>query len=337
MEHDAAFTRPPMVSVILPTFNRLHSLGDAMASVLSQSWSDLELIVVDDASSENVEPIVRGFNDPRVVFTRRVKNGGAGAARNSGIALAKGEFIAFQDSDDLWLPGKLDRQMQLLATLGPAYGIVTGPKILYGRDKKFSFGKGKVAVAPDPATKLVPGGNTLQHLLMDNRISLQNTLFRRNCYPGIVWFDPLVQANEDWEFAVRVARNVDIFEDTEPVVLGFMSADSISRNKRRECTGLLRILKKNKDVLALCPYQHSLLRLDLAHYLYKFGKRRRAMGFLLSAIRLSPGCVSMLAFMVGRRGTTRLSAAWQAIASPRRRKCRSDLGDSAGRGSVDGL
>lgn len=319
MQHDAALARPPTVSVILPTYNRSHCLGDAMASVLSQSWKALELIVVDDASREDVEPIVRGFNDPRVRFTRREKNGGAGAARNSGIAIARGSFIAFHDSDDLWLPGKLERQMGLLAELGPDYGVVTGPKILYGRDEKFNFGKGKAAVAPDPATRLTPGGNTFQHLLMDNRISLQNTLFRRNCYPGDVWFDPLVRANEDWEFAVRLARHTDIYEDSEPVVLGFMSTDSISHNKRRECTGIVRILKKNKDRLALYPHQHASLRLDLAHYMFKFGKHRRALGFLVSAFRLYPRSISMLGFMVRRWAVTRLSNGWRAMASPRSR------------------
>jgi glycosyltransferase involved in cell wall biosynthesis len=320
MDRAVSSTCPPTVSVILPTYNRSRTLGDAIASVLAQSWSDLELIVVDDASIEDVEPIVRGANDPRVVFVRRAKNGGAGAARNSGLALARGAYIAFHDSDDLWLPRKLDRQLKLFASLGPAYGVVTGPKILYGRDDKFSFGKGKVAIAPNLATRLVPGGDTLRHLLSDNRISLQNTLFRRSCYPGDVWFDPILRANEDWEFAVRVARNTDIYEDSEPVVLGFISADSISRNRRRECTGIIRILKKNKDVLARSPYQHALLRLDLAHDLYKFGKRRRALGFLASALRIYPGSVSMLAYMLGRWAKRRLSEIrlWSIIPQGRR-------------------
>jgi glycosyltransferase involved in cell wall biosynthesis len=320
MDRTVASEHRPKVSVILPTYNRSRTLGDAIASVLAQSWTDLELIVVDDGSVEDVEPIVRSFQDQRVVFTRRAKNGGAGAARNSGIALARGDYIAFHDSDDLWLPGKLDRQLGLFASLGPAYGVVTGPKILYGRDEKFKFGKGKVAIAPDVATRLVPGGDTLRHLLIDNRISLQNTLFRRSCYPGDVWFDRFARANEDWEFAVRVARTTDIYEDTEPVVLGFISPDSISRNKRRECTGLIRILKKNKDVLAQSPYQHALLRLDLAHDLYKFGKRRRALQFLLSALRIYPGCVSMLAFMFSRRTGRQLSEAWERLVAPQRRR-----------------
>ncbi|MBF0677737.1 MAG: glycosyltransferase family 2 protein [Devosia sp.] len=310
----------PSVSVIIPTYNRSKTLGDAMASVLSQSVADLELIVVDDGSQEDVEPIVMGFGDPRVRFFRRSKNGGAGAARNSGLALAQGRFIAFHDSDDLWLPGKLARQMELLNSLGPAYGAVTAPKILYGRDENYVFGPGKSAVAPDPASKLMPGGDTVRHLFAENRVSLQNTLFRRDCYPGNVWFDPLARANEDWEFAVRFAQHADIHEDTVPVVLGFMSADSISRNKRRECTGLIRILKKNRAVLANYPRQHAGLRLDLARHMFKFGKRRLAMAFLASAVRLYPGIAASLVAMMGRWGKRRLSKTWQAVASPRRRQ-----------------
>ena len=210
--------------------------------------------------------------------------------------------------------------MQLMASLGPRYGVVTGPKILYGRDDRFRFGKGRVAVAPNPATSLVPGSDTFRHLLMDNRISLQNTLFRKSCYPGTEWFDPLIRANEDWEFAVRVARHTDIYEDSEPVVLGFISPDSISRNKRRECTGVIRILKKNRDVLGQSPYQHALLRLDLAHDLFRFGKPKLAMRFLMSALRIYPGSVGRLAFMIRRWVGNRLRASMQGTRQEQRLK-----------------
>src|SRR5262245_43848936 len=97
-----------------------------MTSVLSQSYTNLELIVVDDASSEDVESIVRSIDDPRVIYERRNSNGGAAAARNTGLGLARGKFIAFQDSDDLWLPGKLERQVALLLSLPLRIGIVSG-------------------------------------------------------------------------------------------------------------------------------------------------------------------------------------------------------------------
>ena len=105
------------VSVILPVYNRSGSLADSMRSVLSQSYRDLELIVVDDASTEDLRPIVDSVNDPRVRYIRRERNGGASAARNTGLAAAQGRFIGFQDSDDLWLPNKLQLQMDLLARM----------------------------------------------------------------------------------------------------------------------------------------------------------------------------------------------------------------------------
>ena len=108
------------VSVILPVYNREKSLEYAMRSVLDQSYKDLELIVVDDASTIDLQPIVESFDDPRVKYIRQEENGGASVARNTGLAAAEGKYIAFQDSDDLWLPNKLQMQLDLLDSLGPA-------------------------------------------------------------------------------------------------------------------------------------------------------------------------------------------------------------------------
>ena len=99
------------VSIILPAYNRANHLPDAINSILMQSFRDFELIIVDDASTQDIESIVRSIGDPRIRYIRRAVNGGASAARNTGLAEARGEFIAFHDSDDLWLPGKFERQL----------------------------------------------------------------------------------------------------------------------------------------------------------------------------------------------------------------------------------
>jgi len=111
------------VSVILPSFNRSNVLAGAIGSVLTQSFRDLELIVVDDGSTENLKAVVETINDPRLSYVRRAMNGGAAAARNTGLLEARGEFIAFQDSDDIWLPGKLQRQLDLFLILPQSIGI----------------------------------------------------------------------------------------------------------------------------------------------------------------------------------------------------------------------
>ena len=272
------------VSVILPTYNRSHSLTAAMNSVLMQSYSDLELIVVDDASSEDIEAVVSSIGDHRVRYVRRPRNGGAGAARNTGLAHAKGDYIAFQDSDDIWLPQKLAKQVELLSSLPAHVGVVTGAKIIYGRDSHFNFGAAKVAYAPPPESRLRSDENQVVRLLTENRLSVQNALFRRGCFSGTDWFDLCARANEDWEFAIRLAQQTTIHEDIEPVVLGFISSDSISRNARREAIGQLRILRKNRLTLKSLRYQRALLLLGLSRHLFKLGKRRSANRFLIASV-----------------------------------------------------
>lgn len=272
------------VSVILPTFNRSHSLPAAMMSVLTQSMGDLEVIVVDDASTEDIEGLVRRIGDDRVRYVRRAANGGAGAARNTGLAEARGEYVAFQDSDDLWLPDKIEKQLALFAKLPADVGAVTGAKILYGRDNDLNYADGKVSIMPAAQRWLKLEEDQVVKLLDENRISLQNTLFRKDCMPEIAWFDPCARANSDWEFAVRLSQHVRIYEDKDPVVLGFVSNDSISRSPRKKVIGVLRILKNNRAVLATHKRQKSELMRDVARSLYKTKKPRWAMRILLGSI-----------------------------------------------------
>lgn len=289
------------VSVILPTFNRTRSLAAAMMSVLIQSYEDLELIVVDDGSSEDVEGLVRSIRDERVRYVRRARNGGAAAARNTGLAEAQGNFIAFQDSDDIWLPGKLMRQVGLFSTLPDHVGVVTGAKIIYGRDASFNYGPAKVAYAPLPDGRLKIDEDQLDHLLSENRISLQNTLFRRGCLPGTTWFDTCARANEDWEFAIRLVQHTTVYEDIEPVVLGFISKDSISSDFRKQAIGMLRILRKNKAALSVRKRQKSSMLIGLAMALYKLGKKRWSGAFLMAALREHPAHVGMVMGFILRK------------------------------------
>lgn len=290
------------VSIILPTYNRTRSLAAAMASVLSQSFTNFELIIVDDGSQEDVEGLVKSIHDPRIQYIRRSINGGAAAARNTGLAQAEGRFIAFQDSDDLWLPGKLKKQVALLSGMPRHVGAVTGAKIIYGRDANFRYGTGRVAYAPPPETPLHLNEDQLNHLLTENRISLQNALFRRDCLPGATWFDCCALANEDWEFTIRLVQHTTVYEDIEPVVLGFISSDSISSNARKQTIGLLRILRKNRAVLLQRKNQRSRMLIDLAITVYRAGRPKRAIRFLLAGLKDHPAHGFSLATSCLRKG-----------------------------------
>jgi hypothetical protein len=105
---------------------------------------------------------------------------------------------------------------------------------------------------------------------------------------GKAWFDPCARANEDWDFAVRLSRVTRIYEDPEPVVLAFVSSDSISTSWRKQSIGLLRVFKKNQDALQQRRRQRSNLLLDLGRTMMIAGRRRKAMRFVAAALRDHP-------------------------------------------------
>ena len=126
-----------MISVILPTYNRRALTLRAIESVLKQTHADLECIVVDDASADDTAQHVRRIADPRVRYVRLEKNGGACAARNAGMALAKGAYIAFQDSDDVWRPDKLEKQLRLIESTGADVVVCAMRRISEGLHPNF--------------------------------------------------------------------------------------------------------------------------------------------------------------------------------------------------------
>lgn len=276
------------VSVILPTYNRSHSIIAACMSVLTQSFRDLELIIVDDASSEDIEALVLGIADHRLRYIRRATNGGAAAARNTGLAEARGRFIAFHDSDDLWLPDKLQTQLTLIESLPESVGAVTGAKIVYGRDDRFNYGPGKISFAPSPKSRLSLNEDQVAHILAENRVSLQNAVFRANCLPHRDWFDCRAKANEDWKFAISLAQRTKIYETADPVVLAFCSPDSISSNPRKEGIGTIRILKDNKQLLKRYRKQHASILLYMSRLLRKTNKKTLRRRFLMASIKTDP-------------------------------------------------
>ena len=99
-------------------------IARSIESVLSQTFQDFEIIVVDDGSTDNTEEVVNSFNDERIRYVRHEQNKGEAAARNTGIKLARGDYIASQDSDDEWLPEKLARQIEVFENSPPEVGVV---------------------------------------------------------------------------------------------------------------------------------------------------------------------------------------------------------------------
>lgn len=150
---------PPLISVIIPTYNRPRYLGEAIESVLGQSCGNYEIIIVDDGSTDPPDDVVAAFGD-RVVL-RRQDNRGTGAARNTGIASSSGEFLAFLDDDDLWVERKLSLQMQAFEA-APETDVVYGhmeqfvtPGLDDDQSSRLHHLAGQVVPAPIPPSMLI--------------------------------------------------------------------------------------------------------------------------------------------------------------------------------------
>lgn len=104
----------PLVSIIMPAYNSRNTISESIQSVIGQTFTNWELLIIDDCSLKSMKDIAESFHDERIRYIRFLKNRGVAAARNTGIAQAKGRYIAFLDSDDLWLPEKLEKQIQFM-------------------------------------------------------------------------------------------------------------------------------------------------------------------------------------------------------------------------------
>jgi len=232
----------PLVSVVLPTYNRQQSVGKAIQSVLQQTYATLELLVVDDASTDGTEQLVRQFSDARISYLRHENNRGGSAARNTGLDAAQGRLIAFQDSDDEWLPHKLDRQVALLRESAETTGAVYCP---YRR----SLPDGSSETHPvDPAS--APRGEIHRALLRANFIGTPTIVARRSCYESVGGFDEELPRFQDWDWMIRVSRDWQVGFVEEPLVRAGFAGDNISGGHTAALVAAeRRLVEKHADYL----------------------------------------------------------------------------------------
>ncbi len=192
----------PTVSVIIPTYNRAHFIGEAIQSVLSQTYQDFELIVVDDGSTDDTDEVVEGFNDGRLRYIKLEENSGKTATpRNTGLKAARGEYIAFLDSDDVCLPNRLEVEVEFLNT-HPSVGLVYADVVFFG-SRVISEGRVLEGVSP-------LSGYALKELFVNNPISSDAVLVRKTCFEKVGLYDESLAASEDGDMWLRIAACFEI-------------------------------------------------------------------------------------------------------------------------------
>lgn len=204
------------VSVVIPTLNRRELLRRAVGSALAQTGVEVEILIADDGSTDGTREEWTASGDGRIRLLP-LEHGGACRARNRGVAAATGEYIAFLDSDDTWVPDKLAKQIRFLED--------TGADAVFSAFRHWDNGVCTVR----PGEEILPGRIRKEQLLLYNFVSTQTVLGRSECLREVP-FDERFPRMQDWEFALRLTERFHVEYSHEPLADVYLQGDSLSRN-----------------------------------------------------------------------------------------------------------
>lgn len=270
----------PKVSVILATYNRAYILESAIRSVLDQAYKDFELIIVDDGSTDDTEKLVKHIGDARIVYVRHEKNQGLAVSRNTGIRHAQGEYLAFQDSDDIWVAEKLERQVTLLNNAPQRVGVV------YGLLEK-TLKDGLVTIVPSDEVR-VREGNIFKEILERNFITMQVALVRAEYVHEVGLFDPELNWLEDWDFWIRFTHKYEAVHDPVIYVRARILGDSLTSNRARRLDARARTYDKHRKLFCTDrTIRLKVLKRLIQGFLYA-EMSSRARGYAYELVNIAP-------------------------------------------------
>jgi glycosyltransferase involved in cell wall biosynthesis len=235
-------TANDLVSVIVPSYNMAHFLPQAVQSALNQSYANLEVLIVDDGSTDDTAKVVRQWEGNPRVRVHRQANGGLSHARNQGIALTRGPFIALLDADDTWATEKIAWQMRLFAGR-PEVGVVYSDFALMDREGK--------ALSRGPMH--MHRGWVSGALLIENFVPASAAVARRECFERYGGFDTNLRTGEDYDMWLRLSPHYQFDFVPEPAIRYRIWGGQMSKDYRaRYETGIRtmeRFLNNNPDVV----------------------------------------------------------------------------------------
>lgn len=212
----------PHVSVVLPTFNRATTLAAAAHSVLNQSYSDLELLVVDGQSDDHTPGVLEALSADQRVRVIHAPQRGCAAQRNHGVSLAKGSYVAFQDSDDQWLPGRLEQTLAVLEQDPSSPGVSYSDMLFEHTD-----GRETTLVAPEVKRGRLVNPKTLDYEVFG--LGIQSVVMHRECFEWIGPFDETLPRFIDLDFFIRAANHFP-FRRIPRVLVRHVEGSGISAN-----------------------------------------------------------------------------------------------------------
>ncbi|MBI4355946.1 MAG: glycosyltransferase [Candidatus Omnitrophica bacterium] len=255
-------TATPMVSVVLPTYNRTQWLGEAIESVLAQTLADWELVIVDDGSAPATADTVRPhLSDARIHYVWK-PHAGVAAARNAGLRLTRGSYAAFLDDDDCFLPDKLARQVAWMEE---------------HRDVGLVYNQIYVVDEPMNQSRLLPrrSARTFLELFCENAIQVASVLVRRTCLEAVGGFDESLIGSEDYDLWLRIAQRFPIEYLPRPLAIYRKHGQNKSNNLVQQRLNALAIVGRYR-VHQVPGLTRAVKRRRLATIHYRLARTYRA-------------------------------------------------------------
>jgi len=256
----------PQVSVIIPSYNHARYLPEAISSVLAQTFTDWEAIIVDDGSTDNTAEVVAQFTDPRIRYIHQ-ENRGLSGARNTGIRAAQGDYLAFLDADDEWEPTFLQRCLDALASNGALAGVYTLARFMDETGK----------VLPRFNSEAPSGGAFRERILQGGCFPVHAALVRADVVRAVGLFDTRLTSVEDWDLWLRISERYPMRGIAEPLVRYRVYPGSMSTNAARMHANRMAVLAKHFGPPEGEPATWS----EEKRRAYGFGYRASAIGYLM--------------------------------------------------------
>lgn len=247
----------PKISIIMPVYNRQETIKNSIFCILNQSYTNFELIIVDDASTDNTSAIILSFEDERIKHIVLNKNVGAAAARNIGIRQSKGDWISFQDSDDYWEPDKLRKQVELINDRSPSIIFSSFIRYKYGSEEYIPRGRKYVNLPKE--------GNLHNQLLLGNFIATPTVLIPKTFLEKVGGFNEQMPRFQDWELWLRLSAYYPFIWIDEPLVRVHYTENSISSDMSKMIRGYELIWNLHKKMFVDAGPEYA------AQFLFSYG------------------------------------------------------------------
>jgi glycosyltransferase involved in cell wall biosynthesis len=292
----------PEVSVIIPVYNRAGVIGRAVESVLDQTYTSYELIVVDDHSTDATIQQLGNYADARMRVLEQPENRGANAARNRGLDAARGRWIAFLDSDDRWYEHKLERQVQQMNDTPEDVGIVHCA--FWSMDGLFRKYKPQ-------GTPHTLEGNLSSELLRHNCLGFINTLIRRSVFEKTGPLNEDLPALQDWDFHLAASTHTRYAFLREPLLEKFPQDSSISRDYTAYADAHRRIYDRHRQRFHDDPEGHANIHFRTGSSLCLSGSPGTGRRRIAEAIELTPTSLKFrMAYVITYGGPWLFAFCW---------------------------